>query len=51
VKKWKQALRTAADLNGFKLDDYNGWDNWNSKYSFYFILLGSELSKNPHRLI
>jgi len=24
VKKWKQALRTAADLNGFKLDDYNG---------------------------
>ncbi len=24
VKKWKQALRTAADLNGFKLVDYNG---------------------------
>ncbi|CAK9231015.1 unnamed protein product [Sphagnum troendelagicum] len=24
VKKWKRALRTAADLNGFKLDDYNG---------------------------
>ncbi|CAM6028769.1 unnamed protein product [Sphagnum balticum] len=24
VKKWKEALRTAADLNGFKLDDYNG---------------------------
>jgi hypothetical protein len=23
-KKWKDALRTAADLNGFKLDDYNG---------------------------
>jgi len=27
VKKWKEALRTAADLNGFKLDDYNGRDN------------------------
>ncbi|CAK9200583.1 unnamed protein product [Sphagnum troendelagicum] len=24
VKKWKDALRKAADLNGFKLDDYNG---------------------------
>ncbi|CAK9232433.1 unnamed protein product [Sphagnum troendelagicum] len=24
VKKWKDALREAADLNGFKLDDYNG---------------------------
>ncbi len=24
VKKWKEALRMAADLNGFKLDDYNG---------------------------
>jgi hypothetical protein len=23
-KKWKDALRTAVDLNGFKLDDYNG---------------------------
>jgi hypothetical protein len=24
VKKWKYALRTAAELNGPKLDDYNG---------------------------
>jgi hypothetical protein len=24
VKKWKDALHTAAELNGFKLDDYNG---------------------------
>jgi hypothetical protein len=24
VKKWKDALRMAAELNGFKLDDYNG---------------------------
>ncbi|CAK9862448.1 unnamed protein product [Sphagnum jensenii] len=24
VKKWKDALHTAADWNGFKLDDYNG---------------------------
>jgi hypothetical protein len=24
VKKWKDALRKAAALNGFKLDDYNG---------------------------
>ncbi len=24
VRKWKDALRAAADLNGFKLDDYNG---------------------------
>ncbi len=24
VKKWKEALRMAAELNGFKLDDYNG---------------------------
>ncbi|CAM6077883.1 unnamed protein product [Sphagnum tenellum] len=24
VKKWKDALHTAAKLNGFKLDDYNG---------------------------
>ncbi len=24
VKKWKAALHTAAKLNGFKLDDYNG---------------------------
>ncbi|CAK9220124.1 unnamed protein product [Sphagnum troendelagicum] len=24
VKKWKDALRMAAKLNGFKLDDYNG---------------------------
>jgi hypothetical protein len=47
VKKWKDALHTAADWNGFKLDDYNGCDNQNSKYSFYFILLGSKLSKNP----
>ncbi|CAK9257205.1 unnamed protein product [Sphagnum jensenii] len=23
VKKWKEALRMAAELNGFKLDDYN----------------------------
>ncbi len=50
VKKWKDALHMAAELNGFKLDDYNGSDNRNSKYSFYFRLLGSELSKNPRRL-
>jgi hypothetical protein len=50
VKKWKEALLMAAQLSGFKLVDYNGWDNWNSKYSFYFILLGLELSKNPRRL-
>jgi len=49
VNKWKAALHEAAKLNGFKLDDYKGWDNWNSKYSFYFILLGSKLSKNPRR--
>jgi hypothetical protein len=24
LKKWKEALHTAAELNGFKLDDYNG---------------------------
>jgi hypothetical protein len=24
VKNWKDALHTAAELNGFKLDDYNG---------------------------
>jgi len=24
VKKWKDALHTAAESNGFKLDDYNG---------------------------
>jgi hypothetical protein len=24
VEKWKKALRMAAELNGFKLDDYNG---------------------------
>ncbi|CAM6017563.1 unnamed protein product, partial [Sphagnum balticum] len=24
LKKWKDALCTAADINGFKLDDYNG---------------------------
>ncbi|CAM6023512.1 unnamed protein product [Sphagnum balticum] len=24
VKKWKDALHTAAELNGFKLDDFNG---------------------------
>ncbi len=24
VKKWKDALHTAAELNGFKFDDYNG---------------------------
>jgi len=24
VEKWKEALRKAAELNGFKLDDYNG---------------------------
>jgi hypothetical protein len=24
LKKWKDALHTAAELNGFKLDDYNG---------------------------
>jgi hypothetical protein len=24
VEKWKDALRKAADVNGFKLDDYIG---------------------------
>jgi len=24
VKKWKDALRMAAELNGFKVDDYYG---------------------------
>jgi len=24
VKKWKDALRMVAELNGFKLADYNG---------------------------
>jgi hypothetical protein len=45
VKKWKDALCEAAQLFGFQLANCNGWDNRNSKYSLYFRLLGSELSK------
>jgi hypothetical protein len=50
VKKWKDALCMAAQLFGFQLVTYNGSDKRKSKSSFYFILLGSELSKNPCHL-